>query len=85
MPEPCNFATLRDYHSGASGINTVKVPVFYGNNIHLTSGEVISSDSNYNSITTVRPHSCSRFSNITNAYSNIGNNCNQSYIRRICN
>ena len=84
MSDPCNFATLRNYTSGASGINIVKVPVFSGNNINLTGGEVISSQPGYNSISTVRPNSCSKFSNITNAYSNIGNNCNQTYIRRIC-
>ena len=85
MSDPCNFATLRNYHSGASGIDRVKIPVFDNQgNITLTGGDVLSSNPGYNAITTVRSSNCSKFSNITNAYSRIGNNCNQSYVRRIC-
>ena len=83
--DPCNFSTLAMYNSGSSGINIVQIPVVDLNTRNIEEVDFTYRAPGYNTISVARPYNCSGFANISNAYSRFGNNCNQQYVRRICN
>ncbi len=81
--DACNFSTLGAYNNNSCGINIVPV-----SNLELKRRQINFSfrAPGFNTLSVNNtPYNCSGFASISSAYNRLGNNCNQQYIRRICN
>lgn len=78
MDRSCNYSTLGRYSSGLQGLNIVAVPENFTNPVPSFGSPA------YNSLSGQPGNNCSGFANIMHAYSKGENNCNQQYVRRLC-